>query len=65
MEEEKEEIDQSKLQTKFEEFILHFECPICMENTKEFICAIPCGHLYSKDCTLELLNKKCVFNCEG
>lgn len=36
------------------------ECPICYESP-EYLCAIPCGHLYCRDCISKALaiNKSC------
>ena len=31
-----------------------YECPICMEKQREFVC-IPCGHCYCEDCCRNII----------
>jgi hypothetical protein len=38
-----------------------YECSICMEHTREYVC-VPCGHAFCRDCCSKMTDGHC-YNC--
>jgi hypothetical protein len=43
-----------KLEALEQDLKAKYECPICMEKQREFVC-IPCGHCYCEDCCRNII----------
>ena len=54
---------ENKLKKLEDELKAKYECSICMEKPREYVC-VPCGHCYCEECCRKMNNNEC-FTCRN